>query len=673
MSAVKAEKEQAELLSPKQLSFVKGDKQERVDPSSDGWRYTMIWVMSVLSWYLLFQRAILPNLMATNPQAREKLLEQVPVRAYEYSEAAFFTAMVLNLLSFVFEETPAKRQLALLSALIKGLSWHCDTLIVGNNAVITFDAHGALLLPSRYVQWSCTTPTMLFTLSKISNLSTFEVTSAILVDVLMVATGWIAAECPVGAAFWVFTVVSFVSFVYTLHMMHRMISSARSEATENEHAKACLNFTWDSSLLIWSLFPVGWVLARTGIPHLAIWAEPIHLFSNFAAKVVFSSCILYNNFVTIAQRRLMAQLEQEHKDRIIMVESLKETVQSKDEFISVIGHELRTPLNAVIQLSNAVARGAGGKLSDRAQLWMETISSSATHLLGIINDIISVKANRTLQVKQDLVKIGPIVDKVLRVLAPMAKRGVMLQKIMGDNLPPMVGDERRLVQALSNIIGNALKFTDKGTVTVRVSTDEKGHNIVMKVSDSGCGIPKEKIGTLFKPFRQADMSSKRKYGGTGLGLSIAKQLLEAHQGTICAESAVGVGTTITMTIPVLQRSTRASLEKSFKTAYVGAGFDMDNLLAPPVEKGAFRPSFDMIDENQASNASSKMPRRNSRSPSVASNAPSSVTSQTRSSIDMSTAVVEQYRWSEEFGDHEPQDFADSQAPMGTLTEEDYKE
>lgn len=123
---------------------------------------------------------------------------QVPMRVYQYSEAAFFTAAVLNFLSIFYEETQEKRQLALLSMLIKGLSWHCDYLIVTGRAVVIFDAYGALLLPSRYVQWACTTPTMLFTISKISNFTQRGVAITMAADFAMIAFGYIAAVLPPG-------------------------------------------------------------------------------------------------------------------------------------------------------------------------------------------------------------------------------------------------------------------------------------------------------------------------------------------------------------------------------------------------------------------------------------------------------------------------------------------
>jgi len=548
------------------------------------------------------------------------------MRVYEYSEAAFFTAAMLNLLSFVFEETAEKRQLALLSALIKGLSWHCDHSIVSGTAIVNYDGYGALFLPSRYAQWSCTTPTMLFTLSKISDLTGWQVAGTVVADMGMVLTGYLAAEFPPGVMSALMLIASYVCFGYVMYMLRRMVASAAREADSN-HARMCLSFTYLSSLLIWNLFPVAWIIGRLRPYSIAAAAEPLLIFCNFSAKVVFSSCILYNNFVTLQQRRLQAQLAQEHRDRIRMVSELKESVQMKDEFISVIGHELRTPLNAIIQLSNAVARGAGGALHPTGQSWMQTITGSATHLMGIINDIITLRVVRSgMSVSQELVDVSGAVDLVVRTLTPMAKRGVVLEKVVSERMPPIVADRRRLVQVLSNLVSNALKFTEQGKVSVRVYPDSLGISIIMKVCDTGCGIAKDKIADLFKPFHQADMSKKRKYGGTGLGLSIAKQLVEMHGGTISVDSNSGVGSTFTVKLPVLAGEVRASLEAPFKKAYAEAGYSPNMLLDEATCKAAGRRSA-------VFRRSLDDPRRFGSAPQSKNN-----------SIDMSQAVVEQYRW-----------------------------
>ncbi|KAG1681287.1 hypothetical protein FOA52_007333 [Chlamydomonas sp. UWO 241] len=546
---------------------------------SEGWRSTLSWAGFVLVAYSVVQ-SVLPKIMRRDPDAVAHLLTHVPMRGYQYSEAAFFTAAVLNFLSVFYEETQEKRQLAMLSMLIKALSWHCDMLIVTGRAVVVYDAYGALLMPSRYVQWACTTPTMLFTISKITDFSPRRVAYAMGCDWLMIATGFIAAVMPPGFISAIFFNASCVFFYVTLRELYYMIQSALSEAN-SPHAKTSLNITLWSSLAIWHLFPLGWTLARMG-PSFDWLAEPCMLAANFGAKVVFSSCILYNNYVTLQQRRVAAQLVQEHADRIRMVADLKESLQHKDEFISVIGHELRTPLNAVIKLSTAIAGNFGvPEYLPRHRVWMETITRSARHLLGIINDIITMKAARSgIHLKQELVYVDRVVDHVMRTLTPMAQRDVVVEKIVAKLLPPIVADERRVIQVLSNILGNALKFTEKGKVCVRVRMDKPGHNIVIKITDTGCGIPKEELGSLLQPFKQVDMTNRRKYGGTGLGLSIAHQLVQAHSGRMELDSQPGKGTTAVVTFPVLQPETVDMLEAPFRKAYGQAGYSFDDLMSP---------------------------------------------------------------------------------------------
>ncbi|GAX76238.1 hypothetical protein CEUSTIGMA_g3682.t1 [Chlamydomonas eustigma] len=555
-----------------------------------GWSMTLLWAGCILLWYTAVQMFFVPAILKEDPKARDQLFSQLSIRYYQYSEAAFFTAAVLNLISLVFEETPEKRQLAFLSAIIKGLSWHSDFLVVTGQAIIVYDGYGAILLPGRYVQWSCTTPTMLFTLSKISDFTSRQTWTTMFFDWLMIITGFIAAVLPPGIFSCLFLALSYATMLVVLWSLYCMVQSALSVAN-SPHARMSLHFTLWSTFIIWNLFPVAWTIER--IPHLCHLGEPLWLFCNFSAKVVFSSCILYNNFVTIQQRRLAAQIEQEHKDRIVMVAELKEALRHKDEFISVVGHELRTPLNAIIQLSVAMTHNLGAFGTwERHRTWLETIARSATHLLGIINDIITMRAARTgLSLKQELVFVEKVVDHVIHTLSPMAKRGVVLEKALAmASLPPIVGDERRIMQLLSNLIGNALKFTDKGKVAVVVQTDRHARNVIIVITDTGCGIPHQELRKLLVPFKQADMSTNRKFGGTGLGLSIAQQLVDAHAGKLELESKEGEGTTVVVTLPVLQPETRTSLEDQFKERYTASGYSFEDLMDPAVARAEGRRS-----------------------------------------------------------------------------------
>ena len=206
------------------------------------------------------------------------------------TQAAFFTAAVLNLLSFIFEETPEKRQLALLSALIKALSWHCDYLIVTGNAVITFDGYGAVFVPSRYAQWSCTTPTMLFILSKISDFTPGQAFFAMLCDWIMIVSGYVAATYPPGIISFVSLIISFVTFYIVLSNLSLMIKSALAEANSPQ-AKWSLQFTLWSSLIIWNIFPLAWIVGRMGVARgyssLGALGVTLDLLSNFVSHQTY--------------------------------------------------------------------------------------------------------------------------------------------------------------------------------------------------------------------------------------------------------------------------------------------------------------------------------------------------------------------------------------------------
>lgn len=184
--------------------------------------------------------------------------------------------------------------------------------------------------------------------------------------------------------------------------------------------------------------------------------------------------------------------------------------------------------------------------------------------------------------------VGHVVDHVVRTLSPMAKRGIVMEKAVTKQLPPIVADERRVIQVLSNLLSNALKFTERGKVSISVRADRGGRNVVVKIVDTGCGIPKTELKNLLVPFKQVDMSVGRKYGGTGLGLSIANQLVQAHSGSLELHSGEGEGTTVVVKLPVLQPETRPMLEAPFKLAYTSAGYDYESLVSPEAAKAEGR-------------------------------------------------------------------------------------
>jgi len=232
----------------------------------------------------------------------------------------------------------------------------------------------------------------------------------------------------------------------------------------------------------------------------------------------------------------------------------------KDEFLANTSHELRTPLNGIIGIAESTVGYAGGKLSAAVKTNLALIVSSGQRLSHLVNDILDFSRlkNRDIRLEKRPVHIHALAENVLTVARPLAaEKEVALINAVPRTVPPVSGDENRLQQILFNLIGNAIKFTHKGEV--RVSASRKDSFLEISVSDTGIGIPQDKLNDIFESFEQADASDTREYGGTGLGLSITRQLVELHGGHIRAQSGHGRGTTFHFTIPVSGHESGADL------------------------------------------------------------------------------------------------------------------
>ncbi|KAL6760739.1 hypothetical protein V8C86DRAFT_1037595 [Haematococcus lacustris] len=511
--------------------------------------------------------------------ARQHLLSQSPAILYQMSACAFFTALVLNLTSLVFEDSAAKRTLALLSCVVKAAACSSDLLIVYDATPVLYDSGGSLFIPQRYVQWIVTTPLMVFILSQISDFSWQRLTATAAADVLMVFLGAMSHLMP-GMLAWGPFLLSSLLFVHVMTEMAAMVGSAiEADASQSPAVRRSLQFICAGTLLIWSLFPVAWLMARFMPQHL-MYSEALVLFANFTAKVMFSSSIMYGNYYTIAQRRLIATQLAENEARITMVHDLKEAVTRKDQFMSLMSHELRTPLNGIIQLSDALCRGAGGSMNPKGNHFMQTIKNSSNHLLNIINDILDVAALKEgkLHIKHELVDLSRAIDHVVDIVAPLAKKEVSIERVFDPRTPMVVADFSRMVQIMYNLLGNSLKFTKSGYVRVSVGpANPTGCSVLITVEDTGIGIPADKMGSIWGAFEQVDMSVTRKFGGTGLGLNIVKQLVSSHHGTITCASQEGQGATFTILLPTLQTSMRESLEGQVRNAVEAQGYNWDTL------------------------------------------------------------------------------------------------
>lgn len=232
-------------------------------------------------------------------------------------------------------------------------------------------------------------------------------------------------------------------------------------------------------------------------------------------------------------------------------EAAESATRAKSEFLAHMSHELRTPLNAVIGFSEAIKMAMFGPLDSRYSEYGGHILTSGKHLLQLVNDVLDVsklEAGR-FELEESNVDIETVVRGATRLVTGQAeKAGVTMHVNIAPGIPSIHADGRRLQQAILNLIANAVKFTPR-TGEVRISVFENDCGLVIKVADTGIGIPPDQIATALQPFRQVKQPGRKSLPGTGLGLPIARDLVALHGGTISLASRLNAGTTVTIQLP----------------------------------------------------------------------------------------------------------------------------
>ena len=262
--------------------------------------------------------------------------------------------------------------------------------------------------------------------------------------------------------------------------------------------------------------------------------QTIDLLQTFAAQSVLA----------IQNARLFHEIEDKSRQ-------LAEASQHKSQFLANMSHELRTPLNAILGYTELILDDIYGETPAKMRGVLDRVQRNGKHLLGLINDVLDLSKIEAGQLSLSLsdYSLKNVIQTVFSAIEPLASEKQLALKIdVAQELPQGRGDERRLAQVLLNLVGNAIKFTDAGEVSIKGSSVNGSFNVAVR--DTGPGISTTDQAKLFQEFQQADNSITKKKGGTGLGLAISKRIIEMHGGRIWVESSPGNGSTFAFTLPV---------------------------------------------------------------------------------------------------------------------------
>jgi PAS domain S-box-containing protein len=251
----------------------------------------------------------------------------------------------------------------------------------------------------------------------------------------------------------------------------------------------------------------------------------------------------------------MVSIVEDLNEKGVQLAQAMEQAQSADRlksaFLATMSHELRTPLNSIIGFTGIVLQGMSGPLNEEQAKQLTMVKGSANHLLNLINDVLDISKIEAGQVQtaRKSFDMRSVIEAALRSVMPLAaKKGLSLDCVIASDVGVIISDRRRVEQILINLIGNAVKFTERGAVRIECRTSEG--RLETWVRDTGIGIKAEDVGKLFIPFSQIDTGLTRSHEGTGLGLSICGKLVEMLGGTIRVESEWGKGSKFIFTLPL---------------------------------------------------------------------------------------------------------------------------
>jgi len=244
-----------------------------------------------------------------------------------------------------------------------------------------------------------------------------------------------------------------------------------------------------------------------------------------------------------------------------------ELERMKDTFLAIVSHELRTPLNAILAYAEMLIESVYGQINEKQKNVSTRIMTNTQRLLDIVSDLLDQTQIEAGKLKIRVVPCRPaeLLDNLSGIMEKSASdKGIAFSAELDQSMPPVImGDPQRLQQIMINLANNAVKFTDQGSVRIRVHPCDDGKNWQIQVIDTGKGIPEDAMESIFEAFRQLESVSTREQGGFGLGLSIVKQLVELMEGKITVDSEVEQGSTFTVTLPMIVGEVTMSQSQSF--------------------------------------------------------------------------------------------------------------
>ncbi|GAX78757.1 hypothetical protein CEUSTIGMA_g6194.t1 [Chlamydomonas eustigma] len=510
------------------------------------------------------------------------LSSQVPSVLFALPISAFAGVLLLNSLNLPHSTNDTRFKSNLVLLYINVLALVTDVVIYYQLTPVLIGGSQRITHPLRYIQWSHSTPTMVYMLSLMSDMSPPQVFFVMVNDVSMMVTGLAATLSMDLNARVGWGAVSFLNFFIVMLFMSKMVLSAMRESADLHSRLSLRSMLW-LMLVLWSSYPAIWLLAECNLMSPSceqlMWGV-----TDYMAKAVFTSQLWQTNMKSVQERREAALAAWEVSNRSMVVDKLQQLVEAKDNILQVMSQELKTPLMGIIGLVNVMLKDtrshpASGKEHAKNLTMVRSVASCLLNVVnGCLEESKSVQMlaeenkdqvevantetgnpyNSSMPGKSISQKLHPLADEVVLMLSPLLHEGVKLLNEVPEDIPEVIADRTKLTQILFNLIGNAVRFTHAGYIKVGAVIGCVETGIVdIFVVDTGPGISTAKQQDIFKPYDQGASGKALKQGGMGMGLYLVSLALQSMSSEVRLQSAEGQGSTFSFQLPILSEQEEA--------------------------------------------------------------------------------------------------------------------